>query len=187
MADEEKIVTIDDESITDKASIARILGLSVRRIEQLAQDGVIVPVVRGKYAIGDTIRRYIKKLTDNPVDEEDIKLDKNRRIAETAIKANKAAMAKIQLAEMQGKMYREEDIAAVTEDLIYAFRGALMALPGRISMDLVGIKTAAEAAQIVQAETHKIMRELAQYEYDPKVYQARINARNQLSDSDYDE
>ena len=40
----------------------------------------------------------------------------------------KATIAKLEAEELKGKMHRSEDVAAMTTDLIYAIRGAMMAL-----------------------------------------------------------
>lgn len=187
MAVDPKMVTVDIDSVTDKPSIARILGLSVRRIEQLAQDGVFKAVSRGKYGLGDSIRRYIKYISKDAVDEDDVKTEKTKRVAEASMKQSKAKMAALQLQEMEGKMYRAEDIEAVINDLVYGMRGSLMALPGRLSVEVVGVQTAAEAAKIIQTEVHKVLRDLAQYQYSPKVFKDRINARNQMSAKEEEE
>ena len=74
-------------------------------------------------------------------------------------------------------MHRSEDVAAMTEDLIYTVRGSLMALPGRLAVDVVSAQTAAEAAGIMRAEIFKVMQELSQYRYDPQKYEERVRDR----------
>ena len=74
-------------------------------------------------------------------------------------------------------MHRSEDVAAMTEDLIYAIRGALLALPGRLAVDVANINTAAEASELIRAEVFKVMKELSQYKYDPQKYEERVRER----------
>ena len=74
-------------------------------------------------------------------------------------------------------MHRSEDVAAMTEDLIYTVRGSLMALPGRLAVDVTSAQTAAEAADIIRAEVFKVMQELSQYRYDPQKYEERVRDR----------
>ena len=47
-------------------------------------------------------------------------------------------------------MHRSEDVAAMTEDLVYAIRGALMALPGRLAVDVCDVKTPAEVSEVIR-------------------------------------
>ena len=74
-------------------------------------------------------------------------------------------------------MHRSEDVAAMTEDLIYTVRGSLMALPGRLAVDVTSAQTAAESADIIRAEVFKVMQELSQYRYDPQKYEERVRDR----------
>ena len=93
------------------------------------------------------------------------------------MKASKAQIAKMEADELRGKMHRSEDVAAMTEDLIYTIRGSLMALPGRLAVDVATVTTPAEAAEIIRKEVHALMRELANYQYDPEKYEERVRER----------
>lgn len=174
-----KHITIDADNTTDQASLARILGFTARRIAQLAQDGVIVPISRGKYSVADSIQRYIRYITKDAVKDEDIQIEKQKRIAEADLKKHKAEMAELQLKQMKLQLYDAEDIEAVISDIIYSFRSNLMAMPGRLAVELVGIETAAEMSKIILAEVSRILEDLSRYQYDPKVFRDRMNARMQ--------
>ena len=174
-----KHITIDTDNTTDQASLARILGFTTRRIAQLAQDGVIVPVSRGKYSVTDSIQRYIRYITKDAVKDEDIQIEKQKRIAEANLKKHKAEMAELQLKEMKLQLYAAEDIEAVISDIIYSFRGNLIAMPGRLAVELVGVPTAAEISKIILAEVGRVLEDLSRYQYDPKVFRDRMNARMQ--------
>lgn len=62
--------------------------------------------------------------------EEDIKLEKTKKTADVTLKASKARIAKMEADELQGKMHRAEDVAAMTEDLVFTIRSSLNAMPG---------------------------------------------------------
>lgn len=152
--------------------LAVILGLSVRRIQQLAQDGVFEAVEKGAYSLATSVKRYITFTTKEVTDS-----DRQRDEAEISIKKAKAIVAVLEARELQGKMHRSEDVASMTEDLIYAVRGMLVALPGRLAVDVADVKTPAEAAEIIRKEVFKAMGELALYKYDPKKYEERVRER----------
>ena len=76
---------------------------------------------------------------------------------------------------------------AATNDLVYTTRSMIMALPGRLAMDVVQAKTAAEASAIIRAECYKILNELAGYQYDPEVYKRRVRDREGWGDALADE
>jgi len=171
-----------EEKITDKTEVgatelATVLGLTARRIQQMGQDGTFITVRRGRYLLCDSVQRYINFLSKPAIDDEDKKTEKAKRIAEAQIKAAKATVAKLEAEELRGKMHRSEDVASMTEDLIFTIRGALNALPGRLAVDVAAASSAAETAEIIRKEVHKVMGELADYKYDPKKYEERVRDR----------
>ncbi len=168
---------ISAKTLATVAELAIVLGLSSNRIYQLIQDGVISSAQRGKYPLVDSVQRYIAHLGRDAVTEDEVKLDKMKRTAEARLKAAKAKMAELEAKELEGKMHRSEDVAAMTEDLIYEIRGALMALPGRLAVDVAACGSAAEAAEIVRREVYQVMNELAGYQYDPQKYAERVRER----------
>ena len=162
---------ITDETEVSTTELATVLGVSARRVQQMAQDGTVPTCRKGFFRLADSVQRYIKFLSDGPMDEEDKKLEKARRVAETTMKASKATIAKLEADELKGTMHRAEDVAALTEDLVYTIRGALNALPGRLAVDVAAVSTPAEASEVIRKEVSKVMRELAGYHYDPKKYE----------------
>lgn len=168
---------ISAETLVSVAELAAVLGLSSNRIYQLSQDGVIASAQRGRYPLADSVQRYIAHLGRDAVTEDEVKLDKVKRTAEAQLKASKAKIASLEAQELEGKMHRSEDVAAMTEDLIYEIRGALIALPGRLAVDVAACTSAAEAAEIVRREVYQVMSELAGYQYDPAKYAERVRER----------
>lgn len=159
------------------AELAALLGLSADRIYQLIRGGTLQTVKRGRLLLADSLQRYIATINKEPVSDEDMKLERAKQAAEVTLKHSKAKIAKLEADELEGKMHRSEDVAAMTEDLIYAIRGALLALPGRLAVDIVNITSAAEASELIRAEVFKVMQELSQYKYDPQKYEERVRER----------
>lgn len=69
----------------------------------------------------------------------------------------------------------------------------LMAMPGKLAVDLAGTHTAAEQADRVKQEIYYILENLAGYRYDPEEYKKRVmerqgwDNRSDEKDSDTDE
>lgn len=168
---------ITDDTTVSTTELARVLGLSARRIQQMAQDGTVPPATRGRFRLIDSVQRYITFITGNQLSEDEKKLEKSRRMAEVHIKAAKATVAKLEASELQGKMHRSEDVEAVTEDMANTLRSLLLALPGRLAVDVTNSRNAAEASEIIRNAVHEIMEEMSQYRYDPEKYEARVRER----------
>ena len=171
----EKITPETEVSTTE---LACVLGITGRYIRQLVEDGQLDKIDRGRFNLCDSVQRYIKFASRETVNEDDAKLDRSRRIADTQLKAAKATIAKMEAEEIKGNMHRSEDVAAMTEDLIFTIRGMLIALPGRLGADTCSPETAAEASEIIRKEVYVVLNELSRYEYDPVKYEDRVRARN---------
>lgn len=167
---------ITSETEVSSSELACVLGITGRNIRQLVEDGQLEKV-DGRFVLSASVQRYVAFKSKRDKDDEEQRLDKARRTAEVTLRASKAQIAKMEADELRGKMHRSEDVAAMTEDLIYTIRGSLMALPGRLAVDVAATVTPAEAAEIIRKEVHALMRELANYQYDPEKYEERVRER----------
>ena len=175
--------------LVDSKTIAALFGVTTRRVQQLTAEGIINAVKQGnanRYDLLVTIQKYIKYLSDKAngreATQKDTETEGRKLEAEADLKRSKADMAAFQLAELEGKMHRSEDVEAVMTDLVYTIRSMLMALPGRLAVDVVSVTTAAEASEVIRAEVHKVLEELAGYKYDPEEYARRVRDREGWSE-----
>lgn len=178
---------ITDNTEASTTELAMILGITARRVQQMAQDGTIVAVKRGRFNLAESVQRYIAFISSK--DKDISQQDKARQDAEVSIKKAKAVIAVMEAQELQGKMHRSEDVESMTEDLIYTIRGMLVSLPGRLAVDTAAAETPAEVSEIIRKEVYKIMSELSEYKYDPKKYEERVRERKawDMSESDVDD
>ena len=167
---------ITSETEVSSSELACVLGITGRNIRQLVEDGQLEKV-DGRFILSDSVQRYVAFKSKRDKDDKEKWLEKTRLTADVTMKASKAQIAKMEADELRGKMHRSEDVAAMTEDLIYTIRGSLMALPGRLAVDVATVTTPAEAAEIIRKEVHALMRELANYQYDPEKYEERVRER----------
>lgn len=168
--------------------IAKIFQVTVRRVQQLTQDGVIQTeevIENGRklrrYDLMPTIMQYIKYLSDKAngreqkssmADKEEEKLQ-----AEIDMKKAKAKIAQLELDELEGRMHSAEDVESMTTDLVLAVRSALLSMPGQLSIDVTEAENAAEASEIIKRTVNDILEELSRYEYDPNEYRRRVRER----------
>ncbi len=164
--------------VTSK-ELAEIFGLTVGRISQMRKDGVLEATGSPfKFDLCNSVQAYVRYMvnsakgrTDDDADAESKKLQ-----AEADYKEAKARQEELKLAELEGRMHSAEDVEAATTQLVYAVRSAMLAMPGRIAVDVVG-KTAAEASEIVRREVFAALESLSEYEYDPKAYADMVRER----------
>ncbi len=159
------------------SNLARIFGKSIRWVQILRDDGVIKQSSTGRYRLDEAAQAIYDRATRRQQSEEVEKTNAAKLKAEAAMKVAKAQIAGMEAKELSGQMHRAEDIKALTEDLIFAFRHALTSLPGRLSLDVAAAQTAPEASAIIRREVNLILKELAQYRYDPEKYAERVRER----------
>ena len=174
--------------------IAKLFGVTDRRVQQLAKEGII-PAAQTrpyKFDLLPTVQAYIKHLSEKANGREQksndvAQAEADRVRAEADIKQAKAKIAEMQLKEMEGSMHRSEDVKAMTTDLVFTIRGMIMALPGRLAMDVAQVSNPAEVSVLIRDECYKILEELSAYKYDPEAYQQRVREREGWSENLIDE
>ena len=168
--------------------IAKVFQVTVRRVQQLTQEGIIqtVETTEGnrklrRYALMPTVMQYIKYLSDkangrekksSTSDKEEEKLQ-----AEVDLKKAKASIAQLQLEELEGRMHSAEDVEAMTTDLCLAVRSSLLSMPGRLAVDVAEAQNTAEVSEIIKKAVNEILDDLTRYEYNPEEYRRRVRER----------
>ena len=179
--------------------IAELFQVTVRRIQQLTQDGVLqtVEVSKGnrkfrRYDLMPTIQAYIKYLSDKAYGrdkKESLSNKEEEKLqAEVDIKKTKAKIAQLELDELEGRMHSAEDVEAMTTDLCLAVRSALLSMPGQLAVDVAEVTDAAEISEIIKSTVNDILGELSRYQYNPDEYRRRVRERQGwLASYSYDE
>ena len=172
--------------------LASIVGLTARRVRQLSQDGVLVSSSPGKYVLSDAVQAYVSSLARGGLTKEEAeeakKIERIKAQAEATLKESKAKIAQAEAKELSGQMHRSEDVSAMTSELIYTIRGALMGLPSRVAINAAALSDPAEVAEYMRGEVNQIAEEIAMFRYDPAKYEARVRERRawdeKLTDDD---
>lgn len=170
------------------ADLCAMTGKSNQWIGQLTSQGVVSKkkTAHGSmYELIPSVKSYCAKLEQRSEDkdEEEKKAERQKLTAEASLKKAKATVATLEAKELLGKMHRSEDVAAMTEDLVFTIRSALNALPGRVAVDAAAAQTAAEVSEIIRAEVYKVLEELSGYHYDAAKYEERMRERMKLDKS----
>lgn len=169
-------------------------GVSNQWIGQMTSQGVINKTQTSHGAMYNLIESVKSFYEHSMSDSDALKAKKDELLlkkmkADVSIRQSKSVKEHLEANELLGKMHRSEDVAALTGDLIYEFRSALIALIGRLAVDLEGVTDRAERAAIIQKEVYKLMADVSQYKYDSKKYEERVRARQgkDASEADADE
>lgn len=169
------------------STLANLFDTSSQWIGQLTRDGILQKhqtEAGMRYNIVEATRSYVRYLRDKAAGREKKALEgeQEKLDVEIRLKKARAEIAELEAQELRGAMHRSEDVEAMTTDLVFAIRGMLIALPGRLAVDIMSAGSAAEAADIIRTEIHKILEELSRYKYDPQDYAARVRERQKWAD-----
>lgn len=167
---------ITPETEVSTTELACVLGITGRRVRQLVEDGQFEKS-DGLFNLCDSVQRYINGVSGSAKSKKEAEIELVTKNSEAVIKQSKAKIAKMEASELEGQMHRSEDVAVFMDDLIFTMRSALMALPGRLAVDVASAQTAAEASDIIRKEANKIMLEISEHQYDPKAYAERVRER----------
>ena len=167
------------------AVLANLFDITAQWVGELTKNGILRKhdtEVGPRYNVVEATRAYVKYLREKAAgrgdkDDDVVEKETQKLAAEVRIKEAKAKYAELELQELQGQMHRSEDVEAMTADLIYTIRGSLLALPGRLAVDVTAVRTPAEAAEVIRKEIALLMQELSQYQYDPKKYEEWVRKR----------
>lgn len=177
-------------TMVDATFVAKLFGLTVRRIQQLTQDGVLatekVEGNKRRYDLLLTVQKYINHLQEKVAkkgeNKDDAKNESRKIKADADLRAAKAEIAEMELKELRGEMHRSEDVEAMTTDLVFTIRSMILALPGRLAIDLSTITKPAEISERIKQEVNAILLELSNYKYDADAYKKRVRERQGLNE-----
>lgn len=178
-----------NEKLISSKELALILGISDRTVQLLAKEGYITCQKKGncnRYDLYQAVQEYIDYCAkkENKVFSS---LEEGKLNEEVRLKRAKADAAELELGELKGSLHSASDVEKITTDLVLTVRSGLLSLPGRLAVDVVEAKDAAEASEIIKKEVYSLLEELADYEYNPEEYRRRVRERQGwLNDSEED-
>ena len=145
-------------------TIAKLFGLSERRVQQLAQEGIIPKPEKNQYELVGSVRSYIDYLQQRAfgkgVAPRDTHLERAR-----LIKAQ-ADMAEIELAERTGALVTVDRVEMDWITLVNACRSRLLSIPTKVAYQISSLKEPEEIEKFLKRTIHEALTELASYEYD---------------------
>lgn len=148
--------------------IANLFGVSVRRIQQLTQDGVIATVQTKqgrRYDLAPTIQRYIKYLSDKAYgksrSETEAKLKEQKLRAEIALKESQGELHKLRTDIAAGNYISVEEVKIDYSRFFISFKKFAMSIPSKLAGRLAGFIDPVEVRQIeneLQKEVTKLLK-----------------------------
>jgi len=157
-------------NIYTKEAVARILGISERRVGQLAKDGIIEEHSPGHFKLLPAVHGYIRYLheqieTKSKKTELDAEKEKLARI--------KRKSAEIDLEIKRNELHRAADVEFIMGNMLAAFKAKLETLPHKALPPLLNTPADMDRREhILETLTALVGEALGELvEYDPKAYE----------------
>lgn len=141
------------------STLAKLLGLTERRIQQLAQAGHVVKGARGEYELIGSIREYIAYCEAKALPK-----------AESSLAMARQKLMEVQIEKTQLEVHilrkdwvAQREVDAYMDDMTQRYIQGLESLPGRLAMELMHQSDPAAIRQILQNECRQLRRDLAKH------------------------
>lgn len=149
-------------------AIAKLFGLTVRRIQQLTQDGVIETVQTSngrRYELEPTIQKYVKYLSDKAYgkskSETEAQLNMQKLRAEIALKESQGELHKLRTDIAAGRYLSVEEIKMDYSRFFVSFKKFAMSIPNRLAgklMEYIDPVEVRKVEQDLQKEVTKLLK-----------------------------
>lgn len=182
----DRIMTSDISMITvNSATLEKMIGVSDRRIRQLAEENIIIRAAKGRYRLMDSIKNYILKLkvemeasgmdsTDGEID-----LEEEKAIHERV----KRHISELKLQTMKGELHKSSDVERVMTDMLVSARARLLSMPAKLAPQLVSRSDAGFIRTAINREVLEALNELK--DYNPKDFRSDEFVGDEGEDGDY--
>ena len=142
------------------STIAKLLNLSERRVQQLSKDGVIPSPEKGKYDLVRSVQGYVKYM-QGLISGRNLTIDS---VSEKArLIKNQADRTEIELQVLRSKYIPADQTALAWSDLVLSFRAHMLAIPAKLALICSRHNSAAKVEHILQEEIHDALSSLSKY------------------------
>ena len=143
-------------------TICKLLDLTPQRINQLAKEGTIPKVQRGRYELVPVVRAYIQYLRMGNL-KKDLPEDDytTHRMRLTRARADIMEMEK---AQMEEKLIPAGDIESAWIEATTNMRAKLLSLPTKAAAEVFSAETLMDVKNLLKEQIHEALNELENIE-----------------------
>lgn len=168
------LITVDKDGRINSSNyyrvkiIAQLFGVSVRRIQQLTQEGILptteTPDGR-RYDLVQTVQRYTKYLSDKAYGkahrtDEEVRLREQKMRADIALKESQGELHRLRTDIASGKYIDIEEVKLDYARFFVTFKKFAMSLPSRVAGMISGCVEPLESRRIekdLQGEVNRLL------------------------------
>ena len=107
--EQQPLTALTDDTVVNTTTMASVLGLTVRRVQQLIQDGTLQTESKGRILLIENVQRYISYAGNGRISEEEQKLELAKKAADVKIKKARADILRLEAEELKGNFHSDQD------------------------------------------------------------------------------
>jgi phage terminase Nu1 subunit (DNA packaging protein) len=151
------------------AELAEVLMLTTRRVQQLAQGGVLPrKTPRGPFDLIPAVQAYVRYLKESGGVSDEVVDGESHEQARTRLTKARADIHERTAMQLRGELIHADDIEAAWMKIVTMVRQHLIALPDRVAPKVQDAETLEETRGFLKGGVHEILQELseAKVEFD---------------------
>lgn len=153
-----------DESVSKAptypvATIAKLLMLSDRRVQQLTKEGVIPKAERGRYELAPSVQGYIRYLQERSLRSDASPIDYH--VEKARLTKAQADLAEVEAAKAVGEVAPVAQIEQAWANFCAETRVRARNIPERVVSSLVGCTDEREIKALLLREIDQVLSEMA--------------------------
>lgn len=137
-------------------TIAELLGITPRRVQQLAVKGVLPKPERGKYELVPTVQGYVKHLRE-------LSQGQGSSLTEERVRLTKynADKKELELQKARGELIQVSLAMELWGGIIQNMRSKLLGMPTKLAPLCFGSKSIPDIKSKIEKTVHEVMRDIA--------------------------
>lgn len=150
--------------------LSKMLGVTQQQIKNLADNGVVVKIGRGKYDAIQSVANYINSMRDreelrNKKPEEIKLMVEVQKLEHEKFKTRKT---ELQVKQQEGVLHHADDVKAIWNNIIVAAKSRLLSIGVKVSPQIAGETDSALIKDAIDREVREALHEIK--EYDASVF-----------------
>lgn len=143
-------------------TIAKLLLMSERRVQQLTVEGVIPKAERGRYELGPAVQGYVRYLQERSIAGHTEKTTVDYHVEKARLTKAQADIAEIDLAKVRGEVAPINQVERMVQRAFAEVRAGMRNLPSRVVSQLIGETNEAAFKRVLLGEIDQVLKVLAE-------------------------
>ncbi len=166
------------------SAIAKLFDLTERRVQQLAQEGVIPKSTKGKYELVPTVKGYINYLRERSLGKDsptnDFHNDKQKLLKAQVIKLE------METGVMSKDLLPKELVKNSFFNIVSRCRSVLLNIPSKLAQEVIGLREPLEAEKLIKNVVYEALDELYTCDVINNINRNTLNGKENNENHDYE-